>query len=280
MIHESQTRTNLSRERWSRPRPCAQPAGLLARGIAAIFAALLCAAAGNVGAVAVSDLSAEALLSVSFAQTAGVTALNFVTDDGQNPLTTYAYRDPDGITGSSAVAGGSVSYPSAKSLRFAASNTTTAVGAPDPLIEMAWAQTSLGGGFLIENSLSADIDATIALEWSWLMGLSAAGSPIDVGVGQLSIELLIDGVSLAVPVDELLSTPTSGPFAGNGTFTTTVTIAAQSSRELSLAMFSLGVAQSTVSDAPVPGTPYLFLPSLALLRLVGRRRCAASRKRE
>jgi len=43
------------------------------RGIYALFAALLCAAVGDVGAVAVSDLSAEALLSVSFAQTTGVT---------------------------------------------------------------------------------------------------------------------------------------------------------------------------------------------------------------
>lgn len=214
-------------------------------------------------------------MSVSFAQTVGVTALGFVTDDGQSPLTTYALRDPDGITGSSAVAVGSVTYPSANSLRFVASDFSQAVGAPDPLIEMAWAQTSLGGGLLIENSLSADIDATIALEWSWVMGLAAAGSPIDLGVGQLSMELLIDGFSLAFPVDELLSAPGSGPFAGNGTFTTTVTVPAQSSREISLVVFSLGVAQSTVSEAPVPGTPFLLLPPLVLLRLASRRRCVA-----
>lgn len=254
---------------------CAQKPGAVPRGIAAIFAALLCAAAGNVSAGAVSDLSAEARLSVSFAQTTGVTALSFVTDDGQNPLTTFAYRDPDGVTGSSAVVGGSVSNLSANSLRFAASDATAAVGVPDPLIEMAWAQTTLGGGFLIENALSADIDATIAVEWSWVMGLSAAGSLIDLSIGQLSIELLIDGISLAVPADELLSAPPNGSFAGNGNFTTTVTIPSQSSRELSLALFSLSVAQSTVLAVPVPDTPYLLLLSLPLLRWIGRRRCVS-----
>jgi hypothetical protein len=235
-------------------------------GLAAVCAALLWAAATNVGAVALSDVSADALLSVTFTPSVGVTASSFVTDDGQNPLTTYAYRDPDGIAGSSAVAGGSVSNSAAHSLRFTASDNTQAAGAPDPSTELAWAQTTLGGGFLIDNSLTADINATIAVEWSWVMGLSAAGSPIDLGVGQLSIELLIDGVSLAVPVDELLSTPSSGPFAGSGTFTTTVTIPAQSFREVSLTVFSLGVAQSTVPAVPVPGTALLLFSSLAILR--------------
>jgi hypothetical protein len=249
-----------------RTRLCVGKSGLTPRGLAAACAALLWAAAPNVGAVALSDVSADAILSVSFTPSVGVTALSFVADDGQNPLTTYAYRDPDGITGSSATAGGSVSNPAVNAMRFFASDNTKAVGAHDPATELAWAQTTLGGGFLIDNSLSADIDATIAVEWSWVMGLSAAGSPIDLGVGQLSIELLIDGIALAVPVDELLSTPSSGPFAGNGTFTTTVSVAARSLREVSLNVFILGVAQSTVPAVPVPGTAFLLLLSLALLR--------------
>lgn len=248
-------------------------------GIAAgLAAALLCGASAEVQATAISTVTADACLSVTIGPTQGVEVLSFVSDDGQNPLTTFAFNDPDGILGSTASASGAVTGKTGNALCFEASNSTQAEGAPDPLIEIAWAQTTLGGGFLISNnSLDQDINATISVEWSWTMDLSADGSAVDLGLGQVSMELLIDGVSLNVPVDTLLTAPANGVYSDSGVFSTILNVPTQGSLEVSLGVFTLSLAQASVSAVPEPSTPYLFLAGAGLL--VGamarcRRRCS------
>lgn len=246
-------------------------------GIAAgLAAALLWGASAEVQAVAISTVTAETRLSATIEPTLGVDLLSFVSDDGQNLATTFAFRDPDGILGSTATASGAITGEIGNALRFTSSNSTRAEGAPDPLIEIAWAQTTLGGGFLISSSLDHDIDATISVEWSWTMDLSAGGSAVDLGLGQLFIELLMDGVSLNVPVDTLITTPPNGVYSDSGVFSTILNIPAQGLREVSLGVFSLSLAQASVAEVPEPSTPYLFLAGVGLLLGAMARRRGAS----
>ena len=235
-------------------------------GIAAGLAAtLLCGASAEVQAAAISAVTADTRLSATIGPTQGVGVLSFLSDDGQNPLTTFAFRDPDGIPGSTASASGAVTGETGNALRFTTSNSTRAEGAPDPLSEIAWAQTTLGGGFLISNSLDEDINATISVEWSWTMDLSAGGSAVDLGLGQVYMELLMNGVSLNVPVDTLLTAPANGVYSDSGVFSTILNIPTQGSREVSLGVFTLSLAQASVSEVPEPSTPYLFLAAAGLL---------------
>jgi len=162
-------------------------------------------------------------------------------------------------------ASGAVTGETGNALRFTTSNSTRAEGAPDPLSEIAWAQTTLGGGFLISNSLDEDINATISVEWSWTMDLSAGGSAVDLGLGQVYMELLMNGVSLNVPVDTLLTAPANGVYSDSGVFSTILNIPTQGSREVSLGVFTLSLAQASVSEVPEPSTPYLFLAAAGLL---------------
>lgn len=239
-------------------------AGLV--GIAAgLAAALLCCASGEAQAAAISTVTADTRLSATIAPAQGVEVLSFLSDDGQNPFTTFAFRDPDGILGSSASASGSITGEPGNALRFVTNDSTRAEGAPDPLIEIAWAQTTLGGGFVISNSLAQDVNATISLEWSWTMDLSADGSPVDLGLGQVRMELLVDGVPIDVPVDVLLSAPGDGVYSDSGVFSTALNIPAQVSREVSFGVFTLSLAQASVVAVPEPSTIYLFLGGAGLL---------------
>jgi hypothetical protein len=230
---------------------------------AALAAALLCGVPDQVLAAGTSDVAADALLSLSFGSAQGLDMSGFVSDDGQNPFTTFAYRDPDGIAGSLATAAGLAQLQAGPALAFSAVDHTRAEGAPGSPAEVAWGQTTLSGGFAITNSLATDVEATVSVTWSWSMGLSAAGSGVDLGLGQVQIVLSIDGVPFQAVTDALHQAPDEPSAADSGLFTASLLIPQQGSREVSLDIFALSLAQA--SAVPEPASACQFLAGFGVL---------------
>jgi hypothetical protein len=224
-------------------------------------------------ASAIGSVSAEAQLTVEAPTASAVDVLAFITDDGTDPFTTFGFVDPDGIAGSGAEAAGTVAVAPGNTVGLNAIAMTVANGAPEPLIEVAYAQTSLSAGFLLINqSASETTDVTISVDWSWVMDLSAAGSPVDLALGQVFLDLLVDGVVTdQLVADFLLAPPDVGTSSG-GPFSTVLSLAPSESHEVTLNLLALSLAQSMVPAAvPEPGTLALIVLG-AVGAGVGRRR--------
>lgn len=207
-------------------------------------------------AMAISSVSAEAQFTIQSGQEGAIGILAFVADQGSNPLTTFAFTDPDGIPGSTAETTGTVSVAPGNSILFSALTTVRANGAPEPVAEIAYGQTTLTAGFLLSNLSAANAsEVTLAVDWSWLMNLDAAGSPIDLALGQVFLELAIDGVpTYQLAADSLVAPPAVGT-SSTDAFRIGLGFAPSESRELTLSLLTVGLAQSTVPTAvPEPGS--------------------------
>lgn len=235
--------------------------GLPIRIAAGLAVVLLYGAFSQVQAGAVSAVSGMAQFAVEAPAGSAVDVLAFITDDGSDPLTTFGFVDPDGIAGSGAVATGAVSGVAANALELTATTVAQASGTPEPLVEVAYAQTTLSAGFLLINqSATETTDVTISVDWSWVMDLAAAGSPVDLAIGQIFLDLLVDGVVTDQLVADFLLAPPDVAMSSGAPFSTVLSLAPSEFHEVTLNLLALSLAQAMVpTPAPEPGTLALIV---------------------
>jgi|GEM_PF-2056855 len=238
---------------------------MLMRIAAGLAVALLYGAASRVHAGAISAVSAMAQFAVEAPAGSAVDVLAFITDDGSDPLTTFGFVDPDGVVGSRAEATGAVSGTAANTLELSATTLAEASGTPEPLVEVAYAQTTLTAGFLLINqSATETTDVTLSVDWSWVMDLAAAGSPVDLAIGQVFLDLLVDGVVTDQLVADFLLAPPDVATSSGAPFSTVLSLAPSEVHEVTLNLLALSLAQAMVpAEAPEPGTLALVIVGAA-----------------
>lgn len=224
----------------------------------------------SVFAISTSSVHADALLGVDISAGANVEVLSFINDDGTNPFTTFTSFDPLGITESSAAATGNVTFGAGNRVFLATSAYAQAAGAPEPSIEVAWSQSAVDAGFFLINTASVATSIPVSVAWSWNVLLAAAGSPIDLGIGQVLIDLLVDG-SIFKTIEAVSVDTPPGSSSPTGQFSTLLDLGAYEMRTVNMSVTSLAVAQSTIPTT-VPEPAAFWLLGTGLIGLMGMRK--------
>jgi hypothetical protein len=217
----------------------------------------------------------NAVLEVADLSGGNLQLLNFITDDGTDPNTTFAAVSPLGSLGSSASAAAAVDLSAVANNAFGLSATVTglAAGVTPGIAVSAVGSAQAGGGFFLVNQTAAPIEVSVTFSWSWVADVFADNDSIEYALLGIALDYYEDGLFSTSLVNFAMGTPPSSSASDSALTGVFLTVAPFSERNIALIASTSGVAESVqAAEIPEPQTAYLLGAGLTTLILLRRRR--------
>jgi len=214
---------------------------------------------------AMYNTSLDATLIVSSPAGASLQLLASVEDSDSDPFTTFAFVDPFGSSGSTAMTASALSFPAANRVQGILSTNGNSVGLVGTAAVSAFSQANDAGGFILVNSGTSTVVVPIAINFSWMMDTSASDPTSDSALARVGINYVVDGNLVATPLDVSLDSPPNRTGSNAGSFSATLSLTPSAVRVVSIFLDSAGLAQSlepAPTTVPEPRAAIFFVLGL------------------